>query len=380
MYMVKKLLLSTLVLALFTVPALAVEYGGVGVRPANPDPDNQRSESIFLYEIEPGNSTEDEVLVTNNTSETKTINIYAVDAQTTNSGSFACRQEVEPRTAAGAWVQLDSGQVTLEPGTQTAVGFSVSVPENTDVGEHNACIVAAEADEDTEEDEDSGVTLSFRSALRAVITVPGDIEKGLEFSDISLEQMDDGSYVMKLNLDNTGNVSLDATIEARLLGMFGGDRENGGTFPVLAQDNAELRLAFERPFWGGFYRAEAEATYDSNPENRLGQEENQQLETISTNGGWMFIAPTPTALVIELAVLLLLLSVLAWLAYRHRSTAVSRKNWKQYEAGEEDDIKSLARKHDLSWKKLARVNKLKAPYIIKPGDKILVPTKRKTKQ
>jgi len=52
-------------------------------------------------------------------------------------------------------------------------------------------------------------------------------------------------------------------------------------------------------------------------------------------------------------------------------------NSKQYIATEEDDLEKIAKKHDIAWKKLAKYNKLKPPYIVKTGDTLMVPKKTK---
>ena len=60
------------------VPAGAAT-GGIGGRPANPDPNNPRTESIFIYTLDKGASKQDQVLVSNGSSETKTVELYTVD-------------------------------------------------------------------------------------------------------------------------------------------------------------------------------------------------------------------------------------------------------------------------------------------------------------
>lgn len=50
-----------------------------------------------------------------------------------------------------------------------------------------------------------------------------------------------------------------------------------------------------------------------------------------------------------------------------------RISWVGYEIKEGDGIKSLSDKFGISWKSLAKKNKIKAPFILEPGQVILVP-------
>src|SRR5688500_3251992 len=81
---------SVLVLMCLVSPVHAVESGGIGGRPARPDPSNPRTESIFVFPVEPGQKTENAVRVYNNSGTEKIIGVYAVDSQVSSGGSFAC--------------------------------------------------------------------------------------------------------------------------------------------------------------------------------------------------------------------------------------------------------------------------------------------------
>lgn len=54
----------------------------------------------------------------------------------------------------------------------------------------------------------------------------------------------------------------------------------------------------------------------------------------------------------------------------------SKNKWHIYLVKAEDTIQSIATEHNLSWKKLANANHLKAPYTLAAGDEIKVPSKK----
>ena len=83
--------------------------------------------------------------------------------------------------------------------------------------------------------------------------------------------------------------------------------------------------------------------------------------------------PTLAALAIEIVVLLFVgFSVFLLLLSRKRKKWI-RKSWVMYEVASGEDINSLAKNFDVSWKLLAKANKLQPPYGLKVGEKIKVP-------
>jgi hypothetical protein len=167
-------------------PAMAAENGGIGGKPANPRADNPRTESIFVYELKPGDSVKDEIEVYNNTELSKTINVYATDSVVSSGGGFACAQAVDEIKDVGSWITLSKNQVSLNAGAKEKIAFNVSVPNYAEPGEHNGCIAIQEADVESA-NVGNGIALSFRSAIRVAITVPGTITKELTIRDVTLK-------------------------------------------------------------------------------------------------------------------------------------------------------------------------------------------------
>ena len=94
----------------------SVGASGIGGRPANPNPENPRTQSIFIHTFEETCRTEDEIIVANNTDQTNTIELYATDGAVTNTGAFTCQQRAEPHTDIGTWIRLE--QASVEAGAE----------------------------------------------------------------------------------------------------------------------------------------------------------------------------------------------------------------------------------------------------------------------
>lgn len=345
---------------------------GVGGRPAYPREDNERSSSIFVHTLEPGESTIDGINVINNSDATKTVAVYATDSVASSGGAFACAQKVDEVEDVGSWVKLDKNSVTLEPQESEIIDFVVSVPADTEVGEYNGCIVMQ--GEEPPVGTDQGIGLSFRSAIRIAILVPGEVIKNLEIVDFNGTVHQD-KVTLTPYIENTGNVSVDASIETILYYINGAVYSRaGGQFPVLRGETGEWNFDHNRPFWGGLFKAKVTASYDANTENYLGAS-NPQIKTLNYPETWILVMPTWQALIAEIfGLILVILGIKRFIDFLRFRRGVVR-SWKEHTVVAGDNIKSLAKVHKITWRALARANKLKAPFTLEVGQKIKVPRK-----
>ena len=334
--------------------ALAVEYGGIGGRPAFPDDNIPRSKSIFIHTLEPGASTTDGLQVINNGNQTVTLAVYAADSVPSTDGGFACRQRSEPKVGSGRWINLETSQVTLEPKQNTIVPFTIVAPLSADVGEHNACILMQ--GEDKKKDASAGISLSIRTGIRVAITIPGELKRQLEITDFLLEPGEDGGFVISPVVANIGNVSADATAHLTVKSIFGiNQSELESTFPILRDDTARWNFKLPASFWGGPKRAELTVAYENINSERV------------TLTGWevkFFAPPKGVAVVIYLfAVFVFIFSGVVLFSFRKRTRWV-KETWVLYVVEEGDTLAQLATKHKVAWKLIAKVNVIKPPYNI----------------
>jgi WxL Interacting Protein, peptidoglycan binding domain/LysM domain len=356
--------------------AFAVGYGGVGGRPAHPQTDNPRTKSIFIYALKDGRSASDGVTIYNNTNKRQTISVVPVDSVLSSGGSFACAQNSEPKKDVGAWIKLQTSEVTLSANSSKTVPFTVTVPQNADVGEHDGCI-AIQADSATKPTSKSGVLLSFRSAIRVVVTIPGKIVKKLTLNSIGIDHLKNDDYVISPVAQNEGNVSLDTDVQIKLASIFGPTiGTKGGTYPVLPRSKATWNFEYKHPFWGGWYHAYTTATYNSNPTAELGVDQGAS-KTVKLTSTVFFVAPTGWGGLIEALIVLALVAAGWFFLKKQRDIRHIREHWIDYKAKKDDDIKSVAAAHHTSWKKLVRVNKIKPPYDLHKDQKLKVPPKPK---
>jgi len=306
-YLGKILLVASVVAMLSLLPvysAQAIEYGGVGGKPAYPVASNPRTDSIFVHTIEPGATQDDGVLVVNNSPDTKTLLVYATDSTPSTDGAFACKQFSEEKTDVGAWITLAKSEVTLLAGSKEIVPFTIHPPLTAGVGEHNGCILVQEKKAETTGQ--TGAVLSTRTGLRVAITIPGDIVRKLEIGALTITSSEAG-FSLHPSVKNTGNVSIDADVQVVTRNLIGRTySSNGGEFPILRGETAQWNFDLKKSFWGGWYRSTPSVAYDESAKAGIGLKSGQPLTTLAGLPVWFFSFPTPAGLAIEIAVLLLI--------------------------------------------------------------------------
>jgi hypothetical protein len=353
---------------LWSPAAWAIESFGVGARPANPRADNPRTESIFIYNPSPGQVVEDAVKVINNTDKTKTIAITAVDSIISSDGAFGCAQAVDDKKDVGGWITLSKQEVVLPAGGTEVVPFTMTVPSKVDVGEHNGCI--AVQDMTATQNAGNGIVLSFRSALRVAVTIPGEIVKDLRFMDIATQLKAD-KLVITPTLKNVGNVSLDTEVSVSAKKLLGADLNDKGKFPILAKATSKFNFELDRPYWGGWYKVSTAADYA-----QLSGAADESSQFLAGPSKMIFIPPQPVALLIEIATVLLVGGTIGFFIWRWRSRKQMMMKTRTYTVARGEHIETIAATHGIRWQLLAKLNHLKPPYRLSPGQQLRIPRKK----
>lgn len=407
---VKHLSIITLIatgLLLANVSAEAAEYGGIGGRPANPDPAVQDSSSWFIYSLPLGQLKEDAIEIQNNSAVAEDLVIYAADSTPSSDGGFALKQQVEPMTEVGAWItffpdalpkdtKLGVGgiielcqlqplspavdqdrpkmsdelkqwcvgkktvEVRLDSLTKTSIPFIIRIPEITDVGEHRGGIAIQKKATERKDQGGSAVILTTRVGVRIYETVPGDVIRKLAISKFSVTRSaTQPKYTIVLGLQNTGNVSLENTSTIQVADTFfkRRDQKIERTTQALPGQELVINTDWPRPIFGR-YRFIAYASYQDGDQTR------------SLNAAPIVIWVVPWREVL-IGLGIILLGALVWLGWwlqnRRRYKGYA---WTKITVKTGDTVTSLAETAGVSWKKIARMNKLKAPYHLTPGQSL----------
>lgn len=388
---------------LWAVSGRAAEYGGIGGRPTQADANVPNSDSWFLYALPPGQIKEDAVEIQNNGAEAQDLIVYAADSTPSSDGGFALKQQVEPMYGIGSWITfypdalpekvvLGSGgilelcrlqpqpspapdlpklsdelqrwcegkqtvEVRLDSLSKTTVPFVIRIPDQVDVGEHSGAVMIQKKETERQEGQGSAINLTTRVGVRVYETVPGDIIRTLTLSRFTVTRSEmQPKYTLVLGLQNKGNVSLDNTSTIHVADTFFKRRDQTITRTTQALPGQELVINTDwpRPIIGR-YRFTANVTYKDGDQTR-------HLEAAPIV---IWVVPWREVIII-LAVVLL--GLLAWFGWQLRDRQRYKGyRWVTVKVKSGDTVASLAENAGVSWKKIVRMNKLKAPYHLTPG-------------
>lgn len=374
--------------------------GGVGGRPANPDPENPRTQSIFIYTLEPGAKKGDQLYLSNGGDTDETVQLYAVDGIVSNTGAFTCKQEVEERTGLGRTIQLTKSEVVVPANGNMLVDFTVTLPNVIDVGEHDGCIVIQKKENETTAT--GSIQVHTRTAVRVVVLVPGNIHREVSITDFTAAS----SYMkgnktivgpqVSFGLKNSGNVSADVAVSVHFRDMFGREMSApgvsnhkaffSGQYPVIAGTTFVTSYDAEyQPFFGGWYKVTAEIAYNKKA-GTFGVDTSGEVVRSESQEVTIFFWPSPWFFMILALLVLAGLSFVAWRvlqsrevtkqAHRTLKHTAEKPLWGAYEAQEGDTLQELAKGTGVPVNKIALMNKLRSPYTLTPGQKIYLPRKR----
>lgn len=394
-------------------PVSALDYGGLGVRPANPDASVPNSASWFIYSLKTGEVKNDAVVVQNNTATPETLDVYAADSTPSSDGGFALKQEAESMTGVGSWVRfypdnppapsvigadgisgLCGFGVTPAAATKTTltkaqsdalttwcqgtavveltlgsmesktIPFVITIPTTADVGEHSGGVVIQKKSAQDTTQQGSAVILTTRVGARIYETVPGSILRSLQLGAFSVVQNPKlPEMTVTVRVKNSGNVSVDhtTTVEITDTLLHRGDKKLVRDIQALPGEELVTNFAAPLPKIGR-YTYRAVVTYNDGTTTKT--------LTSAMVTKW-FIPWLELGIGAGVAVVLVVALVVV---LRIRRKKYSGAGWVAYRVPADTNVMTLAEKSGIEWKMLARVNKLKAPYAVSKGSSLQVPS------
>lgn len=360
--------------------------GSVGGRPANPDPDNPRTNSIFIYDLKASQTRDDQIYLSNSGTTDITVRLTAVDGTLSNTGAMTCKQEAEPKESVARWIKLSKSEITVPASGNALVDFRLTVPDKVDVGEHNGCIAIQK--KDTSGEKTGSIVLYTRSAVRVAVVVPGDIHREVQIdrfeprTNFSAPSID---FVLK----NNGNVSADTDTRLSVYDLFGNKAysQDIGQMQVASGANFSVEnyeIPF-RPLFGGWYKMKLGIEYDKRA-GKFGTLDKNQLTSAESREVIVFIWPSTIVLIV--AGMLIVAGALFLIWRRSQSKTVTKSvnkslkkspgqvMWGPYEVKSGDTLSVLAKKHGVTVEKLSALNKLSSSSKLEPGQRIYVPRKK----
>jgi len=203
-------------------PALATE-GQVtwGVSTAANDHGTDRQN--FNYDVDPGGTVSDALVVSNHDTAPLDLDVYAADGFTTTSGQLDLVTRGTASVAVGSWTAADTGHVQIPAGGSATVPFTLTVPADATPGDYAGGIVTSLASPTQEQ----GLSVDRRLGIRIHLRVGGTLAPALAIENLhidyagTLNPIGTGDATVTYTIRNTGNVRLSAGQAVSFTGPFG---------------------------------------------------------------------------------------------------------------------------------------------------------------
>ena len=217
----KKLLIGLVGLGLALLAGSAIaqsdDNASFGIRPTKAFEDRPETFSYFSHELAPGAVLTDEALVINDGDVPVSLKLYASDAVTSQNTGTAFANEGQESSGVShgvsRWLSPSVTEISLGPGEEMVVPFTINVPSDASPGHHvGGLVVQAPPTEEAlpsgEGETQFGVNVVRRVGVAVVIDVPGPHVAGLEITGAELGQQDDQGATFVIAVHNTGNIFL----------------------------------------------------------------------------------------------------------------------------------------------------------------------------
>ena len=248
-------------LAASAVPAaLAAGTASFSIRPGHYDANDPATRAYFKRVVTPGAAFNDEVIVANGGPTPVTLLVYAVDGLTGQTSGAVYANRGRPRRKAGAWVHVNVTRITVQPGSESTVGFSARVPAAATPGDHLAGIAFEDADVST-----SPGRFQVRQVLREVvgilIRVPGPAQARLQLGRMALRTLPGtrlGSVVV--GIGNTGRLLCKPHLSVSLAARATHEHVSRQLDTILPGDTIDYPLILRHGLRPATYMLRARAT------------------------------------------------------------------------------------------------------------------------
>ena len=325
------------------------------------------------YEIENNKKIDTLFYIQNISAQPVKIKIYPTDAIESNTSALAYKLESEEQNGVGKMITFYNKQTSLttelKPSSITEIPFQIQPEKNASPGDY---IGALAVEMITDNSENKDIKIKSRIVKPIYLKIPGEKITKYSIDEISFNKE---SKTFLINIKNEGNTILNLSgiikIQNKLLNKksFNDDKNKyelkipETTIPQNSSQKIEIPYS-DLPCIGTFFSESTLTIKQFNfTKNKFELIENTKKTLTFNVIPWLFIFMT---------FLVIFLLTFLFIYYRIKNEK-KQKQLKIYISDSKDTITSIAKKHNCNWKDLAKLNKLKAPYIIKKGTKIKLP-------
>lgn len=321
------------------------------------------------YELKPTESREDVLTILNNSDqESYRLKIYAVDSTQSSDGVVAFKTTGIDQKHIGEWVKFNQSEITIKPGETSLQPYQINIPEKTSPGLYQGALVTEVV---SAQSGSKQIKVVSRIVEPIYISVPGRKNIKYQIDDFSYQEIN-GQPTFHLKISNNSNVLLKSEINLRIEGtLLNQPYTLSLNHPTILQgDIFEKTFKLPNPPLLGNYKASLNVKFF---EYNVAKESLSELDTIYKELTFSLI---PYHCLAVLLLLIILIMTFERLRRHYFKDKIIEETFTHIvKRGE--TIVSIGESYQVSWKKIAQLNKLNKPYLIRPGQELILPFPKK---
>ena len=230
--------------------------------------DAENPDSAFRFDLKPGETIEDRVIIHSTTDTVQRLRVYSADGMPAMTGKIVFKEHGDEMTGLAKWIKIDSKElIELEPGESRSVWFRLTIPENSGTQEEVAGIVVERAEAGKNDtDEQASVNTRPHAALLVTQRPPGPANLILDIINFGRANgLWSRPVLFSLTLRNAGNVLVLPTGKVDLYNLFGRKSDSiklRRLSTIFAGRTTESRFQWENTPPLGYFTAKVSIEYD----------------------------------------------------------------------------------------------------------------------
>lgn len=318
--------------------------------------------SDFNMVLTSGSSYQDSITIINNTDQNISYKVHPVDSEINDQNNIVFKMPYEQNPNLGQWVNFDKDIFEIPAHGNLNIPFFVNIPANAFPGTYYGGISILKITPDLISSAGQSVKVQTRIVKKMILNIPGEVSTDFEISNFTYSK-----DALHYSFKNKGNVIMTIAGEVQFSDSgLSKKTDNIKLFPlkVLPGDSLEQSIPFKKhPIFGNYHANFVGKIYYFDGVNSKDTElKNFKLETNFITYNIQFL----------IAVISLLLLLIIILVSRHLLKKKYISECSDYIVGDNENIRSIATKFNMNWKKLAKINHIGEPYSLEKGQKIIV--------
>jgi len=323
---------------------------------------NQSSELKYIINPE---EVKTDILEFENTEETGeiTIELGAVDGTSGDNGVIAFKVLSQKQAHIGKWIQLEPSKIVLKPREKVQVKISIEPGKYATPGTYVGGLSMMNYKKNVSPTSNTSVKVSSRLVSKIFLTVPGEISNKYALKKFSYLN---GEKNFDIGFTNQGNTLLRLKGNINVVNRITGKKTTIEFPETLIQKDESIEKKIISPIKDiiGFYEAKLNLSVDyydgiNDKYYPLGFVKNDINFNIIP---WLLI----------IIILLITAVCIALYISKKRNDKKYLNECVKYQVKPGDTLTSIAKTYEMDWKKLAKINKILAPYSVTTNQEILV--------